>query len=400
MRKYWWLSGWSFGLIFVLLVSCGEDPSPPETNLVSATSQFSRTASELKTFLGTVNPDLPLASLKYDVELYKIVYTTEYNGESIEASALVILPKGVTSNVPVVSFQHGTISAHSEAPTALAPSNTQLILYTALASPGLIAVVPDFIGFGSSKSLLHPYYVEDVTATTVVDAIRAARDLAGQKSAASDSRVLLAGYSQGGYATMATHKYIETEEPDGFDLIASFPAAGGYDIKNMQEYFFGLATYEQPFYLAFVAQAYKTHYKWSQSLTDMFREPYASRIPELLNGTKTSSEINLNLTNSIPDLLTAEVLTGIETNVKFTALVTAFHENSLTDWTPKKPIYMYHGDQDGTVPYSNSVVTREKLIANGSTSVTLTPLPGSNHSTGVLPYVEKFLPILLDLASK
>jgi len=398
MKNYRRLSKLHFIWIFAILVSCGSnDPTPTETNLVSSTILSSRSAAELQNILKASGLDLPLAQLKYDIELYKIIYHTDYLGETIEASALVVLPKNPATSVPMISFQHGTISSHAEAPTALPLSNTQLLLYTALASPGFIAVVPDFIGFGSSKAIMHPYYVEDLTASAVMDALKAAQQLAKDKSVTFNSRLFLAGYSQGGYATMATHKYIETEQPEGYDLVASFPAAGGYDITNMQEYFFSLDTYSQPFYLAFVAQAYKTTYKWSQPLSDMFNEPYASRIPALLDGSKTSDEINAELTDNMHDLLTADILANIGTSSTYIQIVNAFKENSLTDWAPQKPVYMYHGDEDGTVPYSNSVATIEKLKANGSTSVTLTPLPGANHSTGVFPYVEAFLPMLLDL---
>jgi pimeloyl-ACP methyl ester carboxylesterase len=401
MRRRWLYREISYVFIISLLLSCNSnDPAPKDSNLVSAQSQFTRTASDLKTILGASGLNLPLTSLKYDVEVYKVVYNTDYLGESIQASALVILPKNPAGSVPMVSFQHGTISSHAEAPTALALSDEELVLYTALASPGFIAVVPDFIGFGASSSKLHPYYIESLTASAVMDALRAAKDLAGQKSISFNSKLFLAGYSQGGYATMATHKYIETEQPSGFELVASFPASGGYDIKNMQEYFFSLDAYGQPFYIAFVADAYKTTYGWTQPLTDMFNEPYASRIPGLLDGTKTSSQINAQLTENIHDLLTTDVLQNIETSQKFATIVAAFRENSLTDWTPKKPLYMYHGNADGTVPYSNSVVTYNKLVANGSTSVTLTTLEGANHSTGVIPYVELFIPKLLDLGGK
>lgn len=385
--------------VFALLISCSSEDLSPSTksNLVSSESVSSRSADELKNILASSGIELPLDELKYDVERFKIVYETTYLGETIQASALVILPKKVTESIPMISFQHGTIAAHSEAPTQVPGNDNQLLLYTALASPGFIAVIPDFIGFGASASIQHPYYVEDATASAIVDALRAAKQLASQKSIGFDSRVFLAGYSQGGYATMATHKFLEAQKPEGFDIVASFPASGGYDVKGMQEYFFDLESYDQPFYLAFVAQAYKTYYKWSDPLSDMFNEPYASRIPALVNGSKTSDEINSELTDNIAELLTTEILANIDTDTKYSRIVSAFNDNSLTDWTPVKPVYMYHGDADVTVPYSNSVATINKLKANGSTSVTLTVLTGADHSSGVVPYIEQFLPILFDL---
>jgi pimeloyl-ACP methyl ester carboxylesterase len=388
-------------ILFLCLVtfSCKNDDDPkPERVLVTADYALSRSASELRLFLSRADLDLDLSVLKYDIDIYKITYKTQYNGQEINASALVALPLRAPA-APIISFQHGTIAAYTQAPTALEPFDAEAILYTALAAPGMIAVAPDLLGFGSSKSVLHPYYVEDLTASAVRDAVRAARDLAGDKGIAFNGNLFLAGYSQGGYATMATHKSIEADALEGIDLVSSFPASGGYDIKHMQEYFFGLEEYNQPFYLAFVAQAYKTTFGWSQSLGDFFNDPYAAKIPTLVDGTKTNNQINDELTTSIPGLVRADLIANIDTDSKYKYIVDAFKDNSLTDWTPTIPMYMFHGDADVTVPYSNSVTTYNKLIANGaSTSIlTLTRLDGATHTTGIFPYIEEFLPMVLDL---
>lgn len=386
---------------FVCLVafSCKtDDDVKPERVLVSSEFALNRSGGELQGLLDRADLDMDLSILKYSVDLYRITYKTHYKGEEITASALVTLPLKAPA-APIVSFQHGTIAAYTQAPTALDLYDGEAILYNALGSPGLIAVAPDLLGFGSSKSVLHPYYVEEATAEAVRDAVRAARDLASDKGIAFNGKLFLSGYSQGGYATMATHKSIEAEPLEGIELVASFPAAGGYDIKEMQEYFFGLESYEQPFYLAFVAQAYKTHYGWSQSLTDFFNEPYAGKIPTLVNGSLTNGQINDELTYSIPELVNADLLANINTDTKYKYIVDAFNENSLTGWKPTIPMHMFHGDADITVPHENSVITYNKLIANGASTsvVTFTTLEGATHYTGIFPYIEHFLPMMLDL---
>lgn len=395
MKKYF-----SKLIITVALVyfSCSDDKVELEKRLESSDNILDRSASELKTFLGAGGIQLDLTHLKYDVDIYKITYKTKYKEQDITASALVTLPK-TTEPVGMLSFQHGTIAANSQAPTSLALSSTELILYSAMASPGLISVVPDFIGFGASKNVMHPYYVESLTASAIIDALKAARELAANNKVSFNGKLFLAGYSQGGYATMATHKEIETNGLSGFELVASFPSSGGYDVKAMQEYFFSLDTYDQPFFLAFVAQAYKTSFDWSQPLTDFFNEPYASRIPGLFDTSKSGDQINAQLTTNIKTLVSADILANINTSAKYKYIVDAFNENSLVDWTPKVKMFMYHGDADITVPYQNSVITYQKLIANGASNstVTFTTLPGKTHYTGVVPYIEQFVPKMLEL---
>lgn len=388
----------ALALACLIVLSCkdnGNDPVP-ERVLLTAESALDRAASETRSLLGDANLGIDLSAFQYDVEIFRITYKTSYKGRDITASALVTLPKKAPA-APIVSFQHGTIAAYTQAPTALKLYDPESVLYAALAAPGFISVAPDLLGFGASKDVLHPYYVEDLTASTVRDAIRAARDLASDEGIAFNGKLFLAGYSQGGYATMATHKSIEAESLDRIELVASFPASGGYDIKAMQEYFWDLKNYEQPFYLAFVAQAYKITFAWQQPLTEMFREPYADKIPSLVNGSKTNNQINDELTMEISDLVTADILANIDTDTKYKYIVDAFIDNSLVDWTPTIPMHMYHGEEDVTVPYGNSRITYNKLIANGASVsvVTFTKLPGVNHYTGVFPYLEQVLPQLL-----
>lgn len=385
-------------LAAVLLGSChkSHEVQPSFQYLVSSQAIVSKSASQLSVALiGTPLSTLP----KYAATVYKISYKTKFKDQEIVASGLVVLP-GTTDPVPMVSYQHGTIASHAEAPSELPASDLELTLYAGLASTGFISVVPDFVGFGSSADILHPYYVEDLTAPAILDMIRAAREFVEDRNFHFNGKLFLAGYSQGGYATMATHKAIEQSGLDGFNLIASFPAAGGYDVKAMQEYFFGLASYSEPFYIAYVAFAYKTHLAgWTQPLSDFFQEPYASRIPGLFDGSMNGSQINGQLTSVITDLISPGLLANIDSDPKYGYIVDAFNQNSLTDWKPTIRMMMYHGDADTTVPYSNSVITYQKLIANGASSsvVTLTTLPGADHGSGFFPYLEDFVPKMIGM---
>lgn len=385
-------------VVFVSSCSSDETIAPDNKVLVSADLFLSRSASELKTFISAGPVDIDVAAIQYNVDLYKITYKTNYTGEMITASGLVILPN-TTDPISMVSFQHGTITSNKEAPTLLASSSTSLVLYAGMASLGFIGVVPDFIGFGSSSDIMHPYYVESLTASSIIDNLRAARELAIEKELSFNSKLFLAGYSQGGYATMATHKSIEENGLEHFNLVASFPAAGGYDVKAMQEYFFGIETYNDPYYMAYVAQAYKTTFDFEQPLSEFFQEPYASRIPSLFDGTMSSGDINAQLTTTIADLIEPDLRSNIDTDVKYNYLKDAFTENGLVDWKPTIKMFMYHGNADVTVPFENSVITYNKLIDNGASPdvVKLFVIEGGTHSTGVVPYVEDFIPKMLSL---
>lgn len=381
----------------LLILSCddsSDEPTPPEDEkvLVDATLVYTINASQVQLAAQLSGLNIDLGKFVNDVDIYKVTYHTEYRDKDIVASGLISLPKNATVVAPVLSYQHGTITRDADAPSNFAINKPETLVAGAFSSSGFVTVIPDYIGFGATSSTLHPYYVEDAIATSVVDMLRAAVELADEKNITLDEKLFLAGYSEGGYATMATHKAIETEGVDGLDLVASFPGAGAFDLQDIQERIFAMETYDHPFYLGYLAMAYRNTYDFNNLLTDFFQEPYASRIPSLYDNLKGSGEINAQLTTTIGDLIQPELRTGLLTEAKYKYLADAFRDNSLTDWVPAKKMYMYHGTSDTTVPFENSQHTYDVLIANGASPdiVTFTPLPG-DHTTAVTPYVADLL---------
>jgi pimeloyl-ACP methyl ester carboxylesterase len=394
------LKGFSAVLLCLICFACKEEavePIVPQT-YESSTLLTSRSRSELQAFVKSRNLPISAEEIRSGVDVYSVIYNTTLDGDTILASGLVILPQ-TKDAVGMLSFQHGTIIAHSEAPTETPPGSDLMSFYASMASLGFVGVVPDFIGFGASEDRLHPYYLEKPTADAVVDNLKAARELAMLNELNFNGRLFLAGYSQGGYATMAAHKSIEENGLENFDLIASFPSSGGYDVKGVQEFFFQQQTYSQPFYIAFVALSYKTYLGWSQPLTDFFQPDYAAKIPGLFNGQYSSEEINNQLTTDIPDLINPDLLSSIDTDPRFNYINDAFTANSLTDWTPHVKMFMFHGDLDITVPYQNSVDVYNQFIQNGASPdvVSFTTLPFATHSSGVTPYIIAFINRLLIL---
>jgi pimeloyl-ACP methyl ester carboxylesterase len=391
-------------LLVILLVSTrcsdSDQPSPdvPGGKLIESISAGTTTAASLKLLVSVSGYKIDASILKHDVEVFKVKYRTRFQDEDITASGLILLPQ-TTESVSMLSFQHGTITLASDAPSVQSTGSFDVLLYSAISSAGFVAVIPDMIGFGSSNNTFHPYYVEEPTARAVSDMIVAARELADQKKLAFDGKLFLAGYSQGGYATMAAHKAIESEPIAGMTLIASFPAAGGFDLKAIQEYMFSQTEYADPYYLAYLFNSYQQYYKENNLLKDFFNEPYASVIPGLFDGKHAASSIDAELTTSIKGLVSADILSGMDTQPRFNYIVALLNENSLDNqWYPKTEMYVYHGLDDTTVPYSNSETTYQKLIANGASTEQLhfISLEG-DHGSAIKPYVEDLVPRLMAL---
>ncbi|WP_420151063.1 alpha/beta hydrolase family protein, partial [Spirosoma sp.] len=202
---------------------------PQYTYLVSSSKVAEIPVQSLSALVGQTNPSY-LGLLKYNIGAYRLVYKTKnWDGSTIQASGLLLIPDSPTP-VPMISQQHGTIFDEAEAPSNFGPASEAYQYSTVFSSSGYIIACPDYIGFGASKNLIHTYEHRASLAQTSLDMLRAARELL-QVNAPSkwDSRLYLAGYSEGGYATMSLYKKIQEEFPAEFNLKAVSAGAGAFD---------------------------------------------------------------------------------------------------------------------------------------------------------------------------
>lgn len=375
----------SYLLLFLFLFSCNNQDELTRAYIDTYTKLFSISKENILEIVQNSEYGNLNEYLQYDISLYTITYNTTYKGQNIKASGLVAFPD-TDQGMPILNFNHGTTSLHADAPTE---DLIQYSFFSNAASAGYIFVIPDYLGFGVSDNIVHPYYRSDITGQTIVDMIRAAKELAAIEGYNFNGDVFLSGYSEGGFATMSAHYNMEKNNYSGLNLVASAPASGGYDITGMLDYFISKETYHVPYYIAYVAMGYKTSYDWSLPLSSIFNEPYASIIPEYFNGKYSGYEINSVLSDDMSELLTSNFINNIYTDADLKIIVDAFEENSLDQWVPKNKMIMYHGTDDITVPYQNSVDTYNSFISLGADKniVEFIDLVGENHSSGSLPYI-------------
>jgi alpha-beta hydrolase superfamily lysophospholipase len=372
--------------------------NPPEAGkelFVSAASAGSYTKLELQgiaVIKGFANY-APL--IQYDVDFFKLTYKTTYNGNVIEASGLLGIPKNTPGTPALLSAQHGTMFSDADAPSNFPTGFSGFELF---ASAGFVTVIPDFIGYGTSKDIVHPYYDMKHSALAVVDLIKAAKYYLKTQNKSISEKLFLIGYSEGGYVTMAAQKEIETNTVHNLTLTAAAEGAGGYDITGMLAKIATVPTYADPSFLALFIQGYNTTYKYNRPLTDYFSEPYASAIPQLLDGSKNRDQVNSQLTMAPSSLFNTTFYNNLLNPAAETAFKAQVAANSFPMWYPKSPTRMYHGTADEDVFFETSQSTYDKFKAAGATNVTLTPIPNGTHKTSVAPMMLDALPWMKSLA--
>ena len=225
-------------LLSLTINSCKKDYEVEYEYFVSKDHvfSFSKTAvdgiiSGLEDYYPDLNGIKPYITSGIDV--YKVIYNTTVGVEKITASGLVCTPDA-DGDYPVLSFQHGTITDNSTAPSENPVElNNQLV--ELIASMGFIVVIPDYPGFGESAQIPHPYLIKEPTVQSVVDMLRAVKETTSHsefEGKGIKDEYYLFGYSQGGWATLATHKALELDYHDEFDLAGSFCGAGPYNIYS------------------------------------------------------------------------------------------------------------------------------------------------------------------------
>ncbi|HNX56540.1 MAG TPA: lipase family protein [Prolixibacteraceae bacterium] len=375
----------------IFLSSCksgGEDNTTGNSYYLSSETKVNLSVSDIKANLNELIPNFSTffgSIISSDVQVQKVVYKTTFQNKTIEASGLACFPK-TPGNYPILSFQNGTNTVYKDAPTEN-PSEDNILMLESLASTGFIVVIPDYIGFGVSTSLPHPYLDAKSSTQSILDMIRATKELAtDDKIVAKPTKDLfIFGYSQGGWATLQLQRTIEKEYSSEFNLIASSCGAGPYSIEYMTDYVLAKDVYPMPYFLAYVLNSYINIGSITNPLSDFFQATYAAKIPGLFDGLHTGGEINAALTTQIPSLLTTDFRTSYTTVSKFAAFKSVINSNSVKAWSLSTPTKLFHGASDDYIPPGISSKMYSDFMtadSNNSTKLELRTVPG-DHSTAV-----------------
>lgn len=375
-------------IILFFFSACKKDddtPPLPEPEFLTENALISQVSSnQVKTAASQIEgfPALFLGLFQYNLKVYKITYKTKnYDGTDVLASGALLIPQ--TGNaLPLLSQHHGTlIDSEDElsAPSYFSQNSEAFIPGILFASIGYVVAVPDYLGYGVSKDLTHPYEHGASLATTCRDMMRAAREFCARNQVNLNGKVFLTGYSEGGYATMATFKLLQEQHSTEFSVTACAAGAGAYDktafgnfIVNANENLNFLPTY------LWVLDTYNKIYNINRPYNQLFNEPYATTITQqgiFADGLPLNPQV----------LFKSDFLNGVK-NGTDTQFINAFADNNNFDWKPTAPLKLIHGTKDDYVPFFNSQNAYNAMQAQNATQVTLSPIEDGTHASSAVPF--------------
>lgn len=356
----------------------------------------------------------------YDIYWYDFNYPSiNAEGEPLLLSAMACMPDEDCDYVNnVIIGCHITITSNDECPSSYneggsAASDVSLIMnhsgsgsvfHASQSSQSNynLVILPDYDGYGITRSHAHPYLYEELTARQVVDAVRYGIALYNSSSTTNsirhpfrnDWRSICLGYSQGGAVALATQRFIEQNGlTDELHLAGSVCGDGPYDpmatlyfyaqqcnsgtamsmpvvmpliLKGMCDYNPYMKNHQVSDYLnqtfldSGILQWLIDKEMDTDAITDAWLSYYAS------TQYVSSGELNLRLS----DILTPEGYAYIHnlynTNSSYTSIPLPTHRGVMEDlhfalesnnlthgWAPQHTILMYHSYDDNVVPESN-----------------------------------------------
>ena len=305
------------------------------------------------------------------VKIVSIVYNTvDPKGQPILASGAIFFPSADVDyeRLGTILALHYTYGADYEV-----PSQKMGVTEGLFSLFGYIVVAPDYIGYGASKDKVHPYYDVGSTGQVAADMLLAAKEYFASISRKVDHKVTVMGYSQGGQASLAFLKFVETTPiyQDAFVIDQVFAGGGAYDLIKSYDTFVAKDYSSQPVTIPLLVLGMNYGDSLNLDLSQMFAEPLLSKYQDwILSKKYTTDEVTAMMGETKLTRIMAKQAFDT-TNPNTRKFRNALRNNSLivygkiTNWKPKAKITLLHATADTIVPYENTESAYQAFLMSG-----------------------------------
>jgi len=312
-------------------------------------------------------------------------YTLKYQSVDAQNKKITLSAKLYympNKTIDFVAFnQHATITNDSGSPTGSSP---QLEAIKYMVSENALVICADYIGFGETKSIIHPYMCSTLTARNLLDCYKAAvqyvKNTLGLQFKSNYYTINL-GYSQGGATALAFQKYLETqgtaEEKALVNLRGSVCGAGPYNQQIVFDTYEKYTSLDYPVYLYYILRGHKQAFgettmrnlELEECFTTKFWSYVESTLQDQMNNKVMNvDDINTDLKNNgfntFYDIINADYKNH-NSKVYRTIHKVLAQSNLLANdgWTPTAPIILYHEKtgKDIVVPYATTEAARTRF---------------------------------------
>jgi pimeloyl-ACP methyl ester carboxylesterase len=170
---------------------------------------------------------------KNAVKLYRITYPSvipEQNNRPTLASGLIAIPEVVDNNLPVISYQHGTVMEKDQVPSFPEKSFETRLMIAQFAAQGYVVFGADYFGMGTSKEK-DGYMVLGSQQQACIDMYEVTK-LILPEIGINPTAFFLTGWSQGGVVTMSFLERLERSNTKVTGVGTAAAQCDGYVMTN------------------------------------------------------------------------------------------------------------------------------------------------------------------------
>jgi hypothetical protein len=379
-----------FKKITFALLLCALAAAVPAQELVSYTLLGSKSQAQLAA-------QFSLPFIQFGARYYKVTYTTpDIHGVQDTVSGLLAVPDNDTKVYPRLVYQHGTSSSKENVPSRYGqPGGGEGDIAVLFAGMGFVSLSPDYLGLGDSKGF-HPYVHAASETWVALDMLRAFDSLQSQINVHTHDQLFVTGYSQGGHASMALHRAVETDPGLELTMTAAAHLSGPYSIGEvMRDFILSDEVYFYPGYIPNTLLSYQEVYgNLFDQVSEAFRQPYSLLIEQFYTGDLNLGDLNTQLIDLLiategecrPTRMLQDSIAQVVAADPDHPVNVALRDNNVYQWDPQAPTRIFYCQGDDQVPYLNSLVARDTMLARGAADLAAADQdPTANHVECVEP---------------
>lgn len=295
-----------------------------------------------------------------EIKEISVLYPSiDQNGDSLMLSGKICVP---TKNKAkgIILIPHYTITSNAQAPSNKPTGEAQFF------QDDYVLVMPDYLGYGHTKHLEHPYLAGELTAHNCVDMLLSLPSaLDTLHLGISYDTLYIVGYSQGGASAVWTLKLLEEQYADRFHVVACYAGGGPYDVVAAYD----LALEQKKVFMPIVVPmmvvgtdaAYNLHLDRESFFTPATQKIYTKYVA---NKEYSTSQLFFKFTNHrLSYWMSALAMDPSQPETK--RLYEGFKRSSLVrypinekvadreiicpNWIPKAELYIFHSKNDNVV---------------------------------------------------
>ena len=324
------------------------------------------------------------SKIKYPINIFKVRYPSRFNDKKITASGLLIIPETSISS-PLMIYNHGTLLPLQR--NAI-PSKTiwkkglvnkhyylEFIFYALWASQGNVVLAPDYIGFGSSRKIDHPYLLADKECISTGDMLDYCTLWMDSNNIDWKKEMRITGCSEGGLQGLVLHKHLTKKLGKNFTPIKSYLYAGPYSMLHEGPKLFTMKKW---------TPVQKLFYSWAlySILRNNGEDPNEYFIPRITSLNDLFRYAFTSLQMNPSKFLSEKLFATIGDDLDF------FTSPLKLENCFEGQLHLFHGERDELVPHSHTKILHDQLT-NMNCEVNVHYIEGAGHVSGIYPYFLK-----------